>query len=237
MRNPVLFAVFRCYLHVFVWLRFSAVRVSTPGIPDPHDGHPLIVFSNHPSWWDPVVYMIIGPKLFPRRHGFGPMDAAELGRWNFFRRLGVFGLERGTRGAAKFLHVAKTGLAQPSASLWITAEGAFTDTRQRPLHLQPGIAHLARDVPGVILLPLALDYVFWNESRPEILLRFGEPLAGAPASIADWTTRLTDGLTHAMNALALDSASRNPSRFTTLMPGITQTGLFFQKSRVDQAVP
>jgi len=231
MRKPVLFAAFRYYLHVFVWLRFSAIRVSKAGLPAFHDGRPLIIYSNHPSWWDPVVYMIVLPKFFPQRQGFGPMDAAELGRWGFFRRLGVFGVERGVRGAAKFLLFARTGLARPNTALWITAEGAFTDARSRPRHLQPGIAHLARDVPGIILLPLALEYVFWNESRPEILLRFGEPIEGGPGRVANWTARLTDALTASMDALAQESASRDRSLFTTVLPGITQTGLFFRKPR------
>jgi 1-acyl-sn-glycerol-3-phosphate acyltransferase len=235
LRKPVLLKAFRWYLHAFVWLRFSAVRVSKAGLPAPHDGRPLVIYSNHPSWWDPAVYVLIGHKLFPQRQGFGPMDAAELGRWGFFRHLGIFGLQPGVRGAARFLRVAKSGLTHPNAALWITAEGAFTDARQRPLHLQPGIAHLARDVPGIILLPLALEYVFWNESRPEILLRFGEAMAGGPGRVADWKSRLTDALTATLDNLAEESASRDPSRFTTLLPGITQTGLFFQKLRRETA--
>jgi len=231
-RSPAMLAAFRCYLRFFAWMRFSAVRVSRAGLPAPCSGRPLVIYSNHPSWWDPAIFMIVGPKLFPGRLEFGPMAASELQRWGFFRRLGVFGLEPGMRGAAQFLRVARQGLADPRAALWITAEGAFTDARTRPLHLQPGVAHLARDVDDVILLPLALDYVFWNESRPEVLLRFGEPIAGAAGiSVPEWKARLTDALTAAMDSLAQEGASRHPSRFVTLIPGATQTGLLFQKYR------
>ena len=34
----------------------------------------------------------------------------------------------------------------------------------RPIRLRPGIAHLAAMVPDVMLVPLAIEYVFWNES-------------------------------------------------------------------------
>lgn len=232
LRSPALLAAFRCYLRCFAWMRFSAVRVSRGGLPAPFSGRPLVIYSNHPSWWDPAIFMIAGPKFFPGRLEFGPMAAAELRKWGFFRRLGVFGLEPGRRGAAQFLRVARQGLADPRAALWITAEGAFTDARKRPLHLQPGVAHLARDVRDVVLLPLALDYVFWNESRPEVLLRFGEPIAGAPGiPVAEWRGRLTGALTEAMDGLAQDSAARDPLRFMTLIPGATQTGLLFQKTR------
>jgi hypothetical protein len=113
--------------------------------------------------------------------------------------------------------------------MWITAEGGFTDPRSRPVRLRPGIAHLARDIPGIVLLPLALEYPFWNDSRPEMLLRFGEPVEGGAGRVADWTERLAASLTSTMDALAHDSASRDASRFVTLLPGAAQTGLLFQK--------
>jgi 1-acyl-sn-glycerol-3-phosphate acyltransferase len=229
-RAPALLAAFRWYLHAFAWLRFAAVRLSCAGVPARHDGRPLIVYSNHPSWWDPAIYLIAGPKCFPGRRIFGPMAAAELQRWGFFGRLGVFGLEPGMRGAARFLRVAKQGLADPRAALWMTAEGAFTDARTRPVRLRPGIAHLARDLPGVILLPLALDYVFWNDSRPEALLRFGAPMTGGGETVAMWQARLEAALTATMDALTDDGISRDPARFTTLLAGATQTGLFFQRT-------
>ncbi len=237
LRSPARLIMFRWYLHAFAWLRFSAVRIARDGVPDQHAGRPLVIYSNHPSWWDPAVYMIVGPKLLPGRLGFGPMDAAELGRWGFFRRLGVFGLTPDRRGASQFLRVARQGLADPRAALWITAEGGFTDARTRPLRLRSGVAHLARCMPNLVFLPLALEYVFWNESRPEMLLRFGAPLAGGTGDIAFWATRLTAALTDTMDALARDSASRDPARFRTLLPGATQTGMFFQKPWRNRASP
>jgi hypothetical protein len=99
------------------------------------------------------------------------------------------------------------------------------------LRLQPGISHLARDLPGTVFIPLALDYVFWNESRPEALLRCGAPVtADGAGDVAHWMRVLTAALTETMDALAADSASRDPARFVTLLPGATQTGLLFQKS-------
>ena len=43
----------------------------------------------------------------------------------------------------------------------------------RPVRLRPGLAHLARRVPGATIVPLALEYPFWDERTPEALCRFG----------------------------------------------------------------
>jgi 1-acyl-sn-glycerol-3-phosphate acyltransferase len=149
------------------------------------------------------------------------MDAAALGKYGVLERMGVFGVALDDpRGAAKFLRTSLAVLENPSAMLWITAEGAFTDHRRRPIALRPGLAHLARRVPGAVILPLAIEYTYWNESRPEALVRFGEPLLSDRAgSVADWTERLEQGLATTMDALAAESVTRNPALFTPLIRG------------------
>jgi len=227
-RSPLRLALFRAYLHFFAWQRFAAVRVARAGLPERHAGNPLVVYSNHPGWWDPAMFMLVGPKFFPGRLGFGPMEAAQFERWGMFRRFGVFGVEPGPRGAARFLRIARQGLQDPRALLAITAEGAFTDARPRPLSLRAGVAHLARDFPQVIFLPLALEYCFWNESRPEALLCFGAPVPGG-GTVAACAARLTEGLTATMDTLAALAIARDPAPFLTVLHGATETGWFFQK--------
>ena len=155
---------------------------------------PVIIYSNHPSWWDPVLYMLLCGALFPDRAGYGPMEARALGKYGLLERMGVFGIEVDSpRGAARFLSTSLRVLSDPRSSLWITAEGAFTDHRVRPVRLRPGLAHLARRVPGVTILPLALEYTFWNESRPEALVRFGPPIeGGVRRGVAEWNALLED---------------------------------------------
>ncbi len=84
----------------------------------------------------------------------------------------------------------------------------------------PGLAHLARRVPDALILPLALEYPFWNESQPEILVRFGTPLhSSRDGSVAEWTQRLETALTATMDALAAESVTRDPALFTPLLRG------------------
>jgi 1-acyl-sn-glycerol-3-phosphate acyltransferase len=237
-RSHILFRLFGLYLRWYFYRSFHAVRIARDGLPPATAGRPLIVYSNHPSWWDPAVYILLCNKLFPERAGFGPMDSAALGKYRVLERMGVFGVPQDDpRGAAIFLRTSLAVLARPAAMLWITAEGEFTDHRSRPIVLRPGLAHLARRVPHAVIVPLALEYGFWNESRAEALIRFGAPVQPPAADgVAAWNARLTEALTETMDALAVQSMARNPGLFQPLVRGGAGIGGIYDLWRRARAV-
>ena len=236
-RSGRAFWAFGWYLRWYFYRKFHAVRVSQAGLPRGVAGRPLIIYGNHPSWWDPALYILLCTLLFPGRRGYGPMDAKALGNYGVFERMGVFGIALDTpRGAARFLSTSLRILSDPASALWITAEGEFTDARRRPLRLRPGIAHLARRVPGAVILPLAIEYTFWNESRPEALARFGDPIETGPQrSVAEWTGHLETELAQTMDALAAEATGRDPRQFRTLLRGGTGVGGIYDLYRRSRA--
>ena len=239
VRSPSAVALFGLYLRWYVPRHFHAVRLGRKDQPELLPGRPVIVFTNHPSWWDPAMFIVLHRHLMRDRPGYGPMDAASLQQYGILRRMGVFGIESDTmRGAATFLRVGRRVLSDPAGVLWVTAQGRFADPRQRPVTLRPGLAHLARLVPQALLLPLAMEYPFWNESRPEVLMRFGRPveatrLQGPAGAI---TSALEAGLTAAMDALALDAAARDPGSFDTLLSGSAGVGGIYDGWRRSRAL-
>ena len=192
---------------------------------------PVLIYSNHSSWWDPLVFLFLAKHLFPGYAGFGPMDAIALQKYSFMKRLGIFGIEPGTlSGARRFLQVCGDLLARPQVMLWVTAQGRFADPRLRPLILQPGIAHLAKRLPGLTMIPLAIEYPFWVERCPEIVVQFGQP-----AEPAEWLELMgndmlvwqTATLNLAMDQLAEKVITQNPESFNTLLCGSEGVGGVF----------
>lgn len=226
VRSPVLFRMFSWYLRWYFWQGFDAVRMSRTGLPAFPENRPVILYTNHSSWWDPALFILLSAKLMPDRLSFGPMEAKSLERYALLRRFGVFGVDVDQpRGAARFLNVSQRVLSHPASALWITAEGSFTDPRLRPVRLRAGPAHLARRVDRAVLIPVAVEYTFWNERKPEVLLRFGTPLeASRDRSVADWTVLLERELTASMDVLAAESATRDPALFVPLLSGTSGVG-------------
>jgi 1-acyl-sn-glycerol-3-phosphate acyltransferase len=199
---------------------------------------PLIVVLNHPSWWDPLIGIVLA-GLFPERAHYAPMDAKSLARYRIFENLGFFGVERGTpRGAAAFLHTTAAILSRPNSAVWITAQGDFTDPRCRPPRLRSGVGHLARHLGRGAVVTLALEYPFWDERLPEALARFGEPIAiesGRGLRPADWVERIEANLAATQDTLMAASLRRDPTAFDTLLTGRVAIGGIYDWWRKLQA--
>jgi 1-acyl-sn-glycerol-3-phosphate acyltransferase len=213
-------------VRLYVGRRFESVLLSSAVQPPEADSRPMIVFSNHPSWWDPMLFFLLAGSLYPQRRHFGPMESGGLDKYPVLRRLGVFGVDLDSlAGARKFLAQAGEVLSSPQATLWMTPEGQFVDARERPLVLRPGLARLGRRHPDAVLVPLAIELGFWNESSPCAFLRFGEPVAVRDdESAADLTARCTAALEQTMDALADDVKRRDPQNFEPLIRGRVGVG-------------
>lgn len=186
---------------------------------------PLIVYGNHSSWWDPLLMVLMARMALPKQRHYAPMDAESLARYPIFRRLGVFPVELNTgRGAAIFLRTSMAVL-RSGGVLWLTPQGRFADPRIRPLAFRAGIGMLATRMPEVPLLPMAVEYTFWNERLPEALVRFGEPVhVDAGASAEQATSQLEETLAGEMQALQASSIVRNAGLFEPVLSGTRGTG-------------
>jgi len=218
-----LMKLFRGYARRYVRNHFHALRISQSGgaFPPPGDD-PLLIVLNHPSWWDPLVAMVLATMLAEHDH-FAVIDERALQRYAFFRKLGFVGLETNTtRGAIRFLHSATTILSQSRRALWVTAQGRFSDVRERPLSFLPGVGHLAARLSRGVIVPIALEYAFWWERTPEVLVRIGRPIRieesmGATAN--DWLARIETESTRNLDSLNAETIARDPARFRTILEG------------------
>lgn len=222
LRSPFLCWFFTGVMRRQMGRHFRAVRLARPGLPALPPGRPVVVVTMHPSWWDPALLMLL-MRRFPGRAGFGPMEEEALARYAFFRRIGIFGVEESRAGAVRFLQTSARVLGDPSRMLWVTAQGRFADPRERPLSLRPGVAHVLARNPHAVAVPLALEYPFWTEKRPEALAAFGEPVEPG-ADAADWGRRLEAALTATADRLQALALARDPAAFEPVLRGRAGVG-------------
>jgi 1-acyl-sn-glycerol-3-phosphate acyltransferase len=220
---------FRGIVRGYFRRHFTAVRIARQAHGDAFAAPRLIIYANHSSWWDPMVLVLLAHKFMPQRRHYAPIDASALERYGIFKHLGMFGVEMKTaRGAANFLRTGQAILEQQGV-LWITPQGRFADTRERPLDFKPGMAALAaRARGGCIVLPLAIEYVFWNERLPEALMHFGEPVEVNGQTTEELQLELEAALLQTMEALKAEAMRRDPAGFRLLHHGTVGTGGFYE---------
>jgi 1-acyl-sn-glycerol-3-phosphate acyltransferase len=108
------------------------------------------------------------------------------------------------------------------------------DARERPTRFREGLGRLLRRSSGVTVIPLAIEYPFWNDRRPEALVRFGEPIAvedGAARPAEGWTRLVESALEATQDALAESGRSRDASRFEAVVAGSAGVGRVYDLGR------
>src|SRR4051812_7710984 len=214
----------------------NALRVAAWGLPSlPAGAGPLVIYSNHPAWWDAALYILAADRLFPDRESYAPIDAEMLQQYGVFGRIGAFGVDlNSARGAAAFLSASAEILSGQNRALWITAQGRFSDVRERPLGVKPGVARLPELAPNCTVVPLAIEYSFWLERGAEACIAFGPPmqardLLALPRGAR--LQRLEGALTALVDQLSADVQTRDPTRFHTVLAGNAGIGGVYDRWR------
>ncbi|MCX7322547.1 MAG: lysophospholipid acyltransferase family protein [Hyphomicrobiales bacterium] len=202
---------------------FHAARIAS-GAPLalPRDKR-IVIYTNHPSWWDGVTYVLLAKHLYPNYRVYTPVDAEVFGQYGFIARIGAFGVTQNSRrGAVEFISGSKAVFALPDGLLIVAAQGRFADPRERPLACGAGIAHLPDHVSGLVFIPLAIEYPLWSEKQPELLLKFGQAIDGQSLiglPVRERLARLEGALESEMNQLAALAIAREEKAFDVWLLG------------------
>ncbi len=220
---------FRRYVRKFIRKNFNAVRIANSrALPVAIEG-PLICFVNHPSWWDPMTAVLITDHFFTDRRFQAPMDATAIKNYPIFQRLGFFPLDRETQGGLRdFLRTCRKLLANSRTILWVAPTGRFADIREQAAFMG-GLGHISGFDQQIVLLPIAVEYTFWNERFPELLIEFGPLIRSAdlPESKSERTATFARSLAKAQESLAEKAIARNPDAFVTISMGQSGIGGFY----------
>ncbi|MFT5207328.1 MAG: 1-acyl-sn-glycerol-3-phosphate acyltransferase [Candidatus Omnitrophota bacterium] len=184
-RNPLITHWFSAYAKGKLKKNFSNISLTkTSSIPKFEDNIPVIVISNHSSWWDAMLAMYLGWYVFKREY-YGVFAAEQLKRYGIFRKVGCFGIDRdSSQDTREFLRYTQKLLNEQSRLLWIYPQGDLISAEALPLVFKKGYVNILSRLKRVHLLKTTVSYDFWLESKPEIVmdimpLEYMEPKPGA----------------------------------------------------------
>ena len=215
-----------------LWSHFDRVWIKLEGVPQQG---PLIVYMNHPSWWDGYMAFVLNRVVLRSRfQGFAMMEEAQLRRYRFFSWSGAFSVHRqDARSAMRSVaYIARLLAERRARCLYIFPQGEITPNDRRPLEMFGGVAHIVRRCGGATLWPIALRYEFGGEQRPEAFIRAGAPhYAPATSDARALTAELGERLTAACNALRAEYIAGEMGGYRTLLRGRAGVNRAFDAAR------
>ena len=167
--------LFRMLSHRFYALRIKNLEAFNERR---NKNYPNIIFAPHNNWWDGIVGYNLMRRAFKVRTR---MMIEEMNRFPLFALIGAFPVNKASaQEAMKALKYIVDDLKDADMGFWIFPQGIVRPPNYRPIEFQTGLAYVAQNVAkkhgGVNLIPVAVNYTFLREDRPECLAEVGEPI-------------------------------------------------------------
>lgn len=160
--------------------RFYSLKVKNEELfANRNNDYPCIIYAIHGNWWDGIVGYNLMRRIFNVKTR---MMIEEMNRFPLFARAGAFPInKKSPQEAIKSLKYIVDDLSKDnSLGLWIFPQGIIKPPNFRPIQFQTGLAYIAQGVAkkngGVNLIPVAVNYVFLREDKPEVIVEIDNPI-------------------------------------------------------------
>ena len=140
------------------------------------DKYPTIIFAPHCNWWDGIVLYNISHRIC---HKEIRLMVEELNRFPLLRRGGAYSVnKKSPQSAMKALKYSVELLSDLRNILFIFPQGIIRPPHFRPIEFQTGLTYVAEKAAKkygkVALMPIAVNYMFLRDNRPEVIVEMGE---------------------------------------------------------------
>ena len=188
---------------------------------------PTILFAPHCNWWDGIVLYNTTHRIF---HKEIRLMVEELNRFPLLRRGGAYSVnKKSPQSAMKALQYSVDVVGDIRNMLCIFPQGIIRPPHYRPIEFQTGLAYIAENAVKrygkVNLIPMAIDYAFFRDNRPEVIVEFGKRIEMVKGNDLDKLSRKE--LTHYLER-ALEETCDN--QFKEMSQGdITKYNILFKQ--------
>lgn len=213
--------LFAVYNRNLLKRRFHSLKVKDfSQIKNRNEKIPLIIYANHSSWWDGLVFFeILKSREFD---SFVLMEEKQLAKLKFFRKLGAFSVVReNPREALKTIEYTAGLLKENSNNtLWIFPQGEILPNDRRPVIFYNGFSRTIAKTDGCFVLPLAIRYEFLGEYKPEIFVNIGNAefiKSDENFNIKKRTKYFAENLTVVLDELKSDILNKNLAEYRKIV--------------------
>jgi hypothetical protein len=163
--NFLIYNFLKIYLLWKIRRNFHSVTISG-NIED--KGMPVLVVSNHVSWWDGFWVMYFNMKVFHRKFHF-MMLAEQLQKFWFFRFAGGFSVKKGSRSVTETIEHARELLVNNKNLVLLFPQGEIASIYNSTFRFSNGIERIIKGFEGRIQIIMNANLIdFHSEQKPSL---------------------------------------------------------------------
>jgi len=128
---------------------------------------PLLIISNHMSWWDGFLAMHLNLKLFNRKFHFMMLEE-QLRKYWFFNHIGGYSVHKRSRSVIESIQYTSELLRNPENMVLIFPQGKIQSMHKQTFEFEKGLEKILertdRNRIQIVLLLNLIDY--FSNSKP-----------------------------------------------------------------------
>jgi len=168
--HPLIYPFFTCYSVYQTRRNFKDVVISG----DYQEKNlPLLLLSNHISWWDGFWAVYLNVKLFHRRFHFMMLEE-QLRKYSFFIKSGGYSVKKGSRSVIESIEYTSELLSDNKNMVLLFPQGRISSMHQHSIIFEKGIERVLEKIKGkaqVIFMANIVDYFSYKKPSLFIYLK------------------------------------------------------------------
>lgn len=129
---------------------------------------PILLISNHTSWWDGFWVNYINQKLFRRKFHFMMLEE-ELRKYWLFNYTGGFSVNKKSRGIVETLDYTADLLGNPDNLVLIFPQGEIQSMHHQPIRFEKGIERILKNKKCNVQIVFLVNLVdYFSNKKPGI---------------------------------------------------------------------
>lgn len=169
--NFIIYPCFRIYTILKIWKNFHRVVISGE-LKDKN--LPVLLLSNHVSWWDGIWVMYLNMKSFNRKFHFMMLED-QIKNFRITNQVGGYSVKKGSRSIIETLKYTNEILSDKGNLVLIFPQGEIQSVYNRSIKFEKGIEKILKDNSGKIQIFLIANlFDYFSEEKPTLFINYRE---------------------------------------------------------------
>jgi 1-acyl-sn-glycerol-3-phosphate acyltransferase len=137
-------------------------------------GLPLLLISNHFSWWDGFWAVYLNYRIFHRRFHFMMLEE-QLKKHMFFTKTGGFSIKKGSKSIIETINYTAQILSDKKNLVLIFPQGEIRSMHAQEILFEKGIEHIIKKINGEIHLIFLVNIIdYFSSQKPGLYMYLRE---------------------------------------------------------------